>query len=91
VSGLSQSVSLLLPQVVPAGSFGWVQTPLLQTSSVQAFPSEVQAVSSATRFVWQSPPPLQVSGLSQSVSLLLPQDVPLALNASTHELLVPVQ
>jgi hypothetical protein len=78
-------------QCVLASTFGCVQTPAAQTSAVQSFPSVVQAVSSATRLVWQVPLALQVSGLSQSVSLLLPQDVPLALNASTHELLVPVQ
>jgi len=48
VSGLSQSVSLPLPQVVPASSFGCVQTPAAQTSLVQSFPSVVQAASSAS-------------------------------------------
>ena len=43
---------------------------------MQSFPSLVHDVPSVSLFDWQTPLPLQVSGLSQSVSELLPHAVP---------------
>ena len=75
-SGLSQSVLVALPQAVPEGAFGWVQAPALQTSLVQALPSEVQAVPLGSLLFRHAPFPSHVSGLSQSELAELPQAVP---------------
>src|SRR5262245_20153425 len=76
VSGLSQSVSDGSPHVVPKGSFGCVQSPPLHTSAVQSLASVVHAAPFAALLAWHAPDPLQVSGLSQSVSDGSPHVVP---------------
>src|SRR6185436_8481407 len=68
VLGLSQSESAPLTQGVPEGRSGCVHTPAPHTSRVQSLPSLVHPVSSGSLFAWQTPLPLQVSGLSQAES-----------------------
>jgi len=60
----------------PGGGDPAVQTPVWHDSApLQATPSG-QGVPFGSLFALQTPDPLQVSGLSQLVSALLPQDVP---------------
>jgi len=94
VSGLSQTVSLELPQAVAAGlnpSAGQDPAPsqLSATSQSPAAARHTSVVGSL--FDRQVPEPLQVSGLSQTVSLELPQAVAAGLNPSAGQEPAPSQ
>jgi hypothetical protein len=87
VSGLSQSVLALLPHDVPLimnTSLGHapVLAPHVSATSQPPACAARHTKLDASLLLWQLPEPLQVSGLSQSVSALLPHDVPLDANAS---------
>jgi hypothetical protein len=79
VSGLSQTVSELLPQEVPEGSnasAGQEPAPSHISATSHSPASARQVVVVGSLLTWQVPVALQVSGLSQTVSELLPQEVP---------------
>jgi hypothetical protein len=91
VSGSVQIVSAALPHGNPLGWFGCVHEPVpLQMSFVHWMPSVVQAKPDGSLFAWHDPDPLQVLGLSQSVSDWLPQANPLGWLGCVHEP-VPLQ
>jgi hypothetical protein len=94
VSGLSQIVSLALPHAVPAGSnasAGHAPAPL-QFSATSHAPASVRHTTDVgSLFARQEPEALQVSGLSQTVSLALPHAVPAASNASAGHAPAPLQ
>jgi hypothetical protein len=88
VSGLSQSVSALLPHAVPAfsnASAGQEPDPSHISATSHSPASARQVVVVGSLLTWQLPVASQVSGLSQTVSELLPQEVPEGSNASAGQ------
>src|SRR5204863_264807 len=94
VSGLSQTVSALLPHVVPAGSKlseGQLPAPSQFSATSHSPAAARHCVVAGSWLVWHAPPPLNVSGLSQMVSALLPHVVPAGSKPSEGQLPLPSQ